>query len=98
MANYGVGIIDYQFPMTREPLSLQVECYAGYRDEETPRRFSIGSRGIEVLEVVDQWLAPDYRYFKVKGNDEGIYILRHEVASNRWELTLFDARGIKLED
>lgn len=84
--------------MKKEPLSLQVECYAGYRGEETPRRFTLGTRRIEVLEVVDQWLAPDHRYFKLKGDDEGIYILRHDVASDRWELTLYDARGIKLED
>jgi len=84
--------------MTRDSLSLQVECYAGYRGEETPRRFSIGTRSIEVLDVIDQWLEPDHRYFKVRGNDDGIYILRHDVASNRWELTLYDARGIKLEE
>ena len=84
--------------MTRNSLSLQVECYAGYRGEETPRRFSIGTRSIEVLEVIDQWLAPDHRYFKVKGDDDGVYILRHDVASNRWELTLYDARGIKQEE
>jgi len=83
--------------MTRDSLSLRVECYAGYRGEETPRRFTIGTRGIEVLEVIDQWLAPDHRYFKVKCDDDGIYILRHDVASGRWELTLYDARGIKLE-
>ena len=83
--------------MTRDSLSLQVECYADYRGEETPRRFSIGTRGIEVLDVIDQWLEPDHRYFKVRGDDDGIYILRHDVASNRWELTLYDARGINLE-
>ncbi len=83
--------------MTKDSLSLQVECYAGYRGEETPRRFSIGTRSIEVLEVIDQWLEPDHRYFKLRGDDDGIYILRHDVASNRWELTLYDARGIKLE-
>ena len=84
--------------MTRDSLTLQVECYAGYRGEETPRRFTIGTRGIEVLEVIDQWLAPDHRYFKVRGDDDGIYILRHDVASGRWELTLYDSRGIKLEE
>lgn len=84
--------------MKKEPLSLQVECYAGYRGEETPRRFTLGTRRIEVLEVVDQWLAPDHRYFKLKCDDEGIYILRHDVVSDRWKLTLYDARGIKLED
>ena len=84
--------------MTRETLSLQVQCYAGYRGEEKPRRFTLGTRNIEVLEVIDQWLAPDHRYFKLRGDDEGIYILRHDVTTGRWELTLYDARGIKLEE
>jgi hypothetical protein len=65
-----------------------VECYAGYRGEETPRRFWLGDRAIEVDEVVDQWLAPDHRYFKLRTR-EGIYILRNDVASGDWELTLF---------
>ena len=84
--------------MSKDSLSVRVQCYAGYRGEETPRRFSIGSRNIEVLEVIDQWLAPDHRYFKVKGDDDGVYILRHDVASDRWELTLYDARGLKPEE
>ena len=83
--------------MTRESLTLQVECYAGYQGEESPRRFHIGTRTIEVIEVIDRWLSPEHRYFKVLGNDEGIYILRYDTLSNRWELTLFDARGLKQE-
>lgn len=78
-------------------LTLQVECYAGYRGEETPRRFHIGSRCIEISEVVDRWLSPAHRYFKVLGNDGGTYILRHDVTTHRWELTLFDAHGLKEE-
>ncbi len=76
-------------------LKLHVECYAGYRGEETPRRFHIGSRSIEVSEVIDCWLSPKHRYFKVLGDDGGTYILRHDVDTNSWDLTLFDARGLK---
>lgn len=83
--------------MPQKALTLQVECYAGYRGEETPRRFHIGTRSIEVVEVIDRWLSPDHRYFKVLGDDEGIYILRYDTSANRWELTLFDARGLKQE-
>jgi hypothetical protein len=36
-------------------------------------------------------LSPDHRYFKVRGNDGGIYIIRHDVASGAWELRLFDS-------
>ncbi len=83
--------------MNQESLTLRVECHAGYRAEETPRRFHIGSRTIEVIDVIDRWISPDQRYFKVLGNDEGVYILRYDISTNRWELTLFDARGLKQE-
>src|SRR5512134_3828399 len=46
-------------------LEGRVECYAGHRGEETPRRFSFDGRTTEVAEVLDAWLAPDHRYFKV---------------------------------
>jgi hypothetical protein len=69
---------------------LAVECYAGYRGEETPRRFRLGSRGVEIVAVLDRWLSPDHRYFKVRGDDDGTYILRHDVSGDRWRLTLFE--------
>lgn len=74
-------------------LELDVQCYAGYRGEETPRRFSFHERSVEVIDVLDAWLAPDHRYFKVRGNDGGCYILRNDVASGRWELTMYDGVG-----
>jgi hypothetical protein len=70
-------------------LAVEVECYAGYRGEETPRRFRLADRQVEVAEVVDRWLAPDHRYFKVRDTDGDLYILRHDLAGDRWELTLF---------
>ena len=70
-------------------MGIHVECYAGYRGEETPRRFQLGEKFIEVKDVLDQWLAPDHRYFKVAGEDGSIYILRHDSRSFDWELTFF---------
>jgi hypothetical protein len=79
-------------------MELQVECYAGYKGEETPRAFYVGDRRIEVAEVLDRWLAPDHRYFKVRGDDGGLYIMRHDVEKDRWELTLFEEQpNIKKE-
>jgi hypothetical protein len=77
----------------RHPFDVRVECYAGHRGEQTPRRFSFGGRTIEVREVLDSWLAPDHRYFKLLGSDGASYILRHVVAAARWELTMFDRTG-----
>jgi hypothetical protein len=71
------------------PLPVDVECHAGYRGEETPRRFGLAAARIEIAEVVDRWLAPDHRYFKVRDGDGDLYILRYDIASGRWELTFF---------
>lgn len=71
--------------------TVRVECYAGHRGEESPRRFFLGERGIEVIEILDRWLDPEYRYFKVRGDDGGVYILRHDVPKDRWEMILFDS-------
>jgi hypothetical protein len=78
--------------MTDDHLTIHVDCYAGHCGEETPRTFTLGGRRIEVAAVLDRWLAPDHRYFKVRGDDGDTYILRHDPAANRWDLTMF-ARG-----
>ncbi len=72
-------------------MRIHVECYAGYQGEETPRRLSFDHRVVEVIDVIDRWLAPDHRYFKVKAEDGATYILRHDVDSGVWQLVMFDA-------
>lgn len=71
---------------------VDVECHAGYRGEETPRRFRLGERLVEIAEIVDSWLAPEHRYFKVEDTRGDLYILRNDVAADRWELTWFRRR------
>ncbi len=71
-------------------IGIRVECYAGHRGEETPRRFHLKNRPIAVAEILDRWLAPDHRYFKLRGDDGATYIIREDTNAQRWELTLFD--------
>ena len=70
---------------------LRVECYAGHRAEEEPRRLFFGQRPVSVVEVVDRWLDPAHRYFKLRGDDGGVYLVRHDTATGRWDLTLYDS-------
>ncbi len=72
-----------------QDISLQVECYAGYQGDETPRRFSFGGRQVEVIDVIDRWRTPDCRYFRIMGDDGGTYLLRYLNASGRWEIATF---------
>ncbi len=71
-------------------MEIRVECYAGHRGEETPRVLLFDSRRVEVTELLDQWLAPDHRYFKVKADDGALYIIRHDTEAGRWSVTLYD--------
>jgi len=72
---------------------LHVECYAGYRADERPLRFSFGDRTgtvlYEVTEVLDQWHGEGYRCFRVRADDGNTYILRHEETADRWSLDSF---------
>ena len=67
---------------------IRVECYAGYRGEEEPRRFDREGREFKVTEILDRWLDPYHRYFKVRANDDGVYILRHDADTGTWELSV----------
>jgi hypothetical protein len=82
--------------MPEQPLlSIGVECYAGHRGEQTPRTLVLGDRRIDVTEVVDAWLAPDHRYFKLRDADGNTYLVRHDEQSNTWELTMFRAERVR---
>jgi hypothetical protein len=74
-------------------VKIRVECYAGHRADESPVRFFLGERKIEAVQIIDRWMGPDHRYFKVKGDDGAVYILRHDVSEDTWDLTLFDRTG-----
>src|SRR5205809_530464 len=71
-------------PVSYQTLRVHVECHAGYRGEETPVRFRLGDRVLEVADVIDRWLAPDHRYFKVRVAGD-IYSLRNDITSDRWD-------------
>ena len=71
-------------------MEVRVECYAGYKGEEMPRRFWLGKRCIGVEDIIDQWLSPDHGYFKLRGDDGATYILRHDGISGVWELSLYE--------
>lgn len=70
-------------------MEVSVSCHAGYRGEETPERFRLGERVIRVEKILDRWLSPDHRYFKIRGDDRSLYILRHDSERWVWELVFY---------
>jgi hypothetical protein len=72
---------------------IRVECYAGAKADETPRRFTLEKGTIEVGEVLDRWYQveskpewPRADYFKVRATDGPEYLLKHDLESGQWFL------------
>lgn len=58
-------------------MHVRVECYAGYKGAESPRRFVLGEREFTVMEIIDRWYGPDDACFRVRTRDGRVCLLRH---------------------
>jgi hypothetical protein len=70
---------------------MQVQVESDARGSGEPRRFGLDGRSVQVIENVDRWFGPDYCYFKIKGDDGNLYILRLDEARDEWELIFFQS-------
>lgn len=70
---------------------VSVECYAGYRADERPRRFTLRGRAYYVQNLDGQWYSPGATYFRVRAEDGNFYVLRHDEAQDCWTLDGFRA-------
>jgi hypothetical protein len=70
-------------------IEIKVECYAGYKSEQRPVRFTLGAQKLAVAEVEDQWYSPSSQYFRVRAGDGNVYILCHDEEADRWSLGAF---------
>jgi hypothetical protein len=68
---------------------ISVECYAGYRADELPLRFTLRGRLFQVADVEDRWYSPDAIYFRVRADDGNFYVLRHDEGRDVWTLDAF---------
>jgi hypothetical protein len=63
----------------------QVESYSGFRLHERPRRFSWGETWLEVQQIIEQWVTPEYFGFKVRVTDR-VYLLKYQYIQDVWEV------------
>ena len=74
-------------------MRIEVESEAGESGIETPRRIRLDGRVVEIVDTIDRWPGRDYYYFKVKGDDGNLYILRRDDARHAWQLTMFQSQS-----
>jgi len=73
-------------------MRIQIDPHADFR------RLYRGKRRIDIIEIVDQWHGPGYRYVKVRAYDNSVYILRFDEIGDQWELIMFCAAPDKYHD
>ena len=70
--------------------SVEVQAYAGYRGEESPRAFRLAGRRTEVVKVLRQWTEEEadsgkmLRCFKVRGSDWRLHVLCFDEGKMKW--------------
>lgn len=76
-----------------EAIQTEVQCYSGYKADQSPRRFLLADQWIEVEEVLETWKQagresnePQADHFKVRGNDGHDYLLRHDLDTDEWTI------------
>lgn len=72
---------------------IQVECYSGYRANETPRAFIWKGKRYGIVEIRDRWYESGisrrsirFDYYKVLVEDGGEYIIRYNGLFDKWAL------------
>lgn len=76
-------------------IPVKVNCYAGYRGEQEPRELEMGGNTIVVESILDRWLSPYHRYFKLAGSDECEYIIRYDENTQAWEMVYYRQPGAR---
>ena len=74
---------------------IEVQCYSGYRLNESPRAFLFHGRWHTVREVLDRWYEggvkeedPIIHYFSVGTGEGETHLLRYDSFHDEWTLVI----------
>jgi len=72
-------------------MRVHVHCYSGRKADERPVRFRLEEHEYLVVEVLDQWYGSEDIFYKVRADDGGLYVLRHQTSTpdGIWDLVSF---------
>jgi hypothetical protein len=74
---------------------IHVECYSGYKANETPRAFTWRGKRYTIVEIRDRWYeggisrkSTKLDYYRVLAKDGKEYLLRYNSLFDKWALLL----------
>jgi len=65
---------------------VRVECYSGYKADESPRKLLLATCTLDIVAIEDRWYSPGATYFRVEVSGGDRYVLRHQEAQDVWSL------------
>lgn len=73
-------------------MAISVETVPGPLGDMEPQALWFGERRLIVKEIVDRWFSLEQTWFKVDAEDGQLYVLRHDLDTDRWELAALTRR------
>ncbi len=76
---------------TTKMTPVVVECYSGYKGDQSPRRLRRGGTWIEIEEICDCWQQAGSggersEWFRVRDTGGTAYLLKHDLGAGTWYL------------
>jgi hypothetical protein len=68
---------------------FKVECYTSSKLNERPVAFVLSNSRYKVEEIIDRWYGEGSRYFKIKADDDNIYLLKYDEQADCWEWVFY---------
>jgi hypothetical protein len=69
-------------------------CVESREDKErgsVPGRIGFAGAMQDVVEILDQWVGADHRYFRVRTADDARFLVRLDETDHTWSLVFFEA-------
>ena len=80
--------------MMMQFIPIEVECYSGYKADEYPECFIRDNIRFKISHITDRWYQgestpefPASDYFKVETTSGDLYIIKHDLKSDKWFLS-----------
>lgn len=75
---------------SKKKIIIKVKTYSGYKADERPLSLTIGSKVLNVEDVLDRWYGEGNDYFKLRADDGYNYIIRHDRNLDEWDLVMME--------
>lgn len=65
---------------------VRVECYAGYQADQEPVAVHGDGGRRRVVGIERRWVEPGAAFFRVRLEDGGVWLLRHDRRADCWDI------------